>query len=718
MTLKFSHLSFISDLRPVLPKLRADLGTDWPRFSQYLVSLTERFMIANDPREQETIIYGLVEHVRTVCGQLPYILELIPPEDKHLGPGWGAATRGGESHTDFVVVGSPVRGIEPKEISIGVELLTPFTDALLTDLKSLNDEHKPRYFNAFFTRKDTKEMVPLNEPLLLQPYYLDVEINPQKRGPGEEDIFVDSAVQDAQTKGETIPLLVVASSREFEIKPRVISLDLPADGPTKQARFSVTPLTAGEMLALQVEIFYRGHLLQVKRLEARVVSDESSDIPVSLRPLQCGRIIFATTERFSADTLSLIPERVLAIDVERDPKDQSVVVRFLDRTHGENQLAIYDTLLEPQALGAAVDGVREGLKTLVKGENRNGKRVDGYEWVKEGKDPMLLNWLPYLADLGRTLYRKLLPQEQHKSQSDQGERLKAALRPGAAIQINPVAGKVTIPWSILYERNIFLHQNRLCSKYPNDGPECPECESRSNPAVVCPSGFWGYRYAIEQLPCWVSNESPNPLALSRQISNGKPLLLNLNVWRDFQFWRDHKKKLEAAANITMLPAEDLGKVAEIWQSHSHELDVLYFYTHGGTHLQQPYLEVSDGGRVVSNTLNALLEPGTLKHNPLVFLNGCATGDYGPQSFVSLIDDFREAGACGVIGTECAVPELFAEEYATRLFQRFFHAECLGQAMLELRRDFLINYKNPLALVYSLYASNEISLTSPVNNSQE
>lgn len=714
MTLKLSHLSFISDLRPVLPRLKADLGNNWPRFSQSLLLLTEGIMTATDPQERETILYALLEHVRTVCGEFPYILELIPPaEKKHPGLGLGTVTHDGESHTDFVVVGSPMRGVAPEEISIDVDFLTPFTRALISDLKSLNDGDKQRYFNAFFTRKDTKQMVPINEPLLLQPYYLDVEISPQKRGPGENDIFVDSAVRNAQKKGETIPLLVVASSRDFEIKPRVIPLDLPDDGPTKQARFSVTPLTADEMLALQVEIFYRGHLLQVKRLEVRVVSDESSEIPVSLKPLQSGRIVFATTERFSADTLTLIPERVLAIDVERDPKDQSVVVRFLDRTHGENQLAMYDTSLEAQALGAAVDGVREGLKTVVKGEKRNGTMVDGYEWKKIGSDAMLLEWLPYLADLGRTLYRKLLPSEQYKSLNDQGERLKAALRPGAAIQINPVAGKVTIPWSILYERNIFLHQNRICSKYPNDGPECPECESRSNPAVVCPSGFWGYRYAIEQLPCWVSNESPNPLALSRYISNGKPLLLNLNVWRDFQFWRDHKVKLEKAANITLLPAEDLGKVAEIWQSHSHELDVLYFYTHGGTYLQQPYLEVSDGGRVVSNTLSALLQPGTLKHNPLVFLNGCATGDYGPQSFVSLIDDFREAGACGVIGTECAVPELFAEEYATNLFQRFFHGERVGQAMLELRRDFLINYKNPLALVYSLYASNEISLTSPV-----
>ncbi|WP_267313756.1 hypothetical protein [Nostoc sphaeroides] len=54
--------------------------------------------------------------------------------------------------------------------------------------------------------------------------------------------------------------------------------------------------------------------------------------------------------------------------------------------------------------------------------------------------------------------------------------------------------------------------------------------------------------------------------------------------------------------------------------------------------------------------------------------------------MSLIDDFRSAGASGVIGTECPVPELFAELYAITLLKRVFRGEPLGQAMLTVRRE--------------------------------
>jgi hypothetical protein len=41
-----------------------------------------------------------------------------------------------------------------------------------------------------------------------------------------------------------------------------------------------------------------------------------------------------------------------------------VDLRFLDRTRGEEELAYYDTTLEPQALGEAIAAVREQLATM------------------------------------------------------------------------------------------------------------------------------------------------------------------------------------------------------------------------------------------------------------------------------------------------------------------------------------------------------------------
>ena len=150
-----------------------------------------------------------------------------------------------------------------------------------------------------------------------------------------------------------------------------------------------------------------------------------------------------------------------------------------------------------------------------------------------------------------------------------------------------------------------------------------------------------------------------------------------------------------------------------WESHGNQLDLVYFYCHGGVEEmpKRPYLELSDD-RIYSNFLECY--ESTWKHHPLVFLNGCATGDYGPESYVSLIDDFLNAGASGVVGTECPVSEPFAEHYATEVLKRLFVGEPMGQAMLTVRRELLQRYSNPLGLVYSLYAAHEIALACPVS----
>ena len=176
----------------------------------------------------------------------------------------------------------------------------------------------------------------------------------------------------------------------------------------------------------------------------------------------------------------------------------------------KKSLACYDTTLQPQALGEAVSAVREQLKATIKGEQRDRQQIDGYEWKINGSDAMLAAWLPSLADVGRNLYRALLPESQRKSSDDQGEKLKAALQSGAAIQINPIVGKVTIPWALLYERPVLIMpgETRICEKYSTAGSDCQQCESLTDPTVICPYAFWGYRYLIEQLPCWVGGELP------------------------------------------------------------------------------------------------------------------------------------------------------------------------------------------------------------------
>jgi hypothetical protein len=97
-------------------------------------------------------------------------------------------------------------------------------------------------------------------------------------------------------------------------------------------------------------LLYRGYLLQSKQITALILPRAGAEIPESLRPPQTARITFTTTDLLTNEQLALLPERVLTVDVELDRRDGSIDFRFLDRTQGNQELAFYDTTLQPTAL--------------------------------------------------------------------------------------------------------------------------------------------------------------------------------------------------------------------------------------------------------------------------------------------------------------------------------------------------------------------------------
>jgi hypothetical protein len=101
----------------------------------------------------------------------------------------------------------------------------------------------------------------------------------------------------------------------------------------------------------------------------------------------------------------------------------------------------------------------------------------------------------------------------------------------------------------------------------------------------------------------------------------------------------------------------------------------------------------------------------LRSNPLVFLNGCSTGNEPPLQTRNLVSLFLDLGARGVVATECTMPDVFAAPFAAEFYRRFFTRSNggppgLGEALLATRRHFLENYNNPLGLAYTLYADGE------------
>ena len=137
-----------------------------------------------------------------------------------------------------------------------------------------------------------------------------------------------------------------------------------------------------------VEIFLRGYLLQSKRVEALIISIPASEATASFRPYQNAKTTFLASEQMVFQDLSLLPERLLTINVECNPHDGSVDFRFLDRTGGERNIAFFDTRLQPMSFDQAISAIRHQLKLMVTGK----ESCKGYRWGIQGDMSLLNAW--------------------------------------------------------------------------------------------------------------------------------------------------------------------------------------------------------------------------------------------------------------------------------------------------------------------------------------
>ncbi len=588
-------------------------------------------------------------------------------------------------------------------------------------------EQEPRYFNIWLRDPNINKDLSSDEPLVFnQSYQLRVNISSVVGGLGEEDIFVGEALRDTWGDKETLPLTIIAESKDFEIEQdnRVQTLNLPRKGSTQAIDFQIKPRISMDSGTIRVYLLYRGYFLQSKEIKALVLDTAGSKIPGALT----ARRLNATQDFINPNELHLLPERMLTINVAADPKDQSVTLTFLNRVNGDEELVSHDTELPSDALVGMISGIRNLLELMIKGGKLDGQDMRGYANILSGDNKMLNIWLPRLAEVGYNLYRLLFDNEGLESE-ESARALLSTLQPGTVIQVNntrDVLGMTTIPWALLYQRetSYIPGLTQVCEEAINHSTpkrrDCSGCPLAEDPDTVCPFAFWGYRYSIEQLPAWRSNEASDRIpSLVRTIRNNKPLNLNLIVYPGFKMWDGHRQEIEKIGpeSIQLRLAKE-GKIAEVkthWDSYGTDLDLIYFYTHGDMDKTtgQPYLKLSDIEMIRSNFLSRYKGKWTKK--PLVILNGCATGDYKSDSYVSLITDFRQAGASGVVGSECSVPESFAVPYANQLLSHLFKAKPLGQAMLNVRLQFLRENKNPLGLVYSLYAAHEIALAQALSS---
>jgi hypothetical protein len=182
----------------------------------------------------------------------------------------------------------------------------------------------------------------------------------------------------------------------------------------------------------------------------------------------------------------------------------------------------------------------------------------------------------------------------------------------------------------------------------------------------------------------------------------------------------------------LIPANSAGQFTDLLNKNRSTLRLIVTFTHGqsGTTIDSngqtsedangPKLLFAANEALVVDDLNALIsaippdEDNVFAKAPIVFLNGCETGTGGfyPTTNQDFVGTFLRMGSQAVVATESPVWESFGYSFGLDLLQAIRAGTPLADALLAVRRQYLLQANNPLGLVYSIYGSPDAVLSFP------
>jgi Leucine rich repeat/CHAT domain len=473
----------------------------------------------------------------------------------------------------------------------------------------------------------------------------------------------------------------------------------------------------------------------------------SSEGPVSIRctvyqqnnAVQSVRVDAVVTTGGSTGAISGVVDYTLARDVagsaEFAPRDLNVLVNEVGGVHtlvikGLGQPIPVD-LTETEAQ-AVLSKIREELSLITLGPDG---QTNQYDSANAKPAAGLIKDLRALAHLGAALFNAVVP--------NLTDRLALAdeLARRATIQAAR-ATRVAFPWALVYDiphelaadftlcpllANWDGERSRLTS-YPNACPHAAEHGINT----LCPYGFWGFRHLIEQ-PASVRGER---LITLIPVAPGSTAALIHSLQLDAAMTRSHLTAMQTRLQTAFQPqvCADRPSLLAAWNSPA--LPLIYFYCHGKTvtlahaKLPVPVLEIGQDLLLGSGDFAAWAQAklwtdpqSWVGVPPLVFINGCHTAALSPEDVVTFVDAFAGIHAAGVIGTEIAVAQATASEFADHFYSYFTGSsgagyQPAGEALYRARVDLLAK-GNVCGLVYTPFCSMDLvlqpSTASSINN---
>lgn len=130
------------------------------------------------------------------------------------------------------------------------------------------------------------------------------------------------------------------------------------------------------------------------------------------------------------------------------------------------------------------------------------------------------------------------------------------------------------------------------------------------------------------------------------------------------------------------------------------------------------LILSDDNTATIAELRYWLDPLRSTSGPLIFLNACGTSRMDPMAATSFPRFFlRDNHNRGFIGTETNIPDRFAADFAGCFYRGLLSGLTLGRAIYEAKWTMLRTSKNPLGILYTIYADPDIAVSNAVDTSE-
>jgi len=527
--------------------------------------------------------------------------------------------------------------------------------------------------------------------------------------------FPDELLPDAD-----VELEVVVASTRFEVEPdrgfapgiARAYLVLPGDGGPARDRDGNTELSFALRVPgspgparLRVAYYFRNAVVQSQVLDAWVGAGPGFRIETDFTATTLLRGLTAISDR-----------RRMAMLVNSDVAgNHQILLRPPDGSPGTPRTfeIDHDQLAEP------LDQLRAYLES-----------EQGRPRQRQQTKQQLIRALQQVAPPGARLHDKLFVQAR--------DVLAALVRsgPGTIIHVTKAAtSQFTLPWAFLYEFPLPADAKpdriRVCDLVRNWDERSSMVESgqrrcphehqpwhREEP-VLCPFGFWGFRYEIEILTSSDAVVNGIPLARGSSI-----VALSTRRGVDQRQLSTHLDALSAALRASgVLGRDEVTSVADARRVLHADIPIIYFYCHGtssgGT---ATVLSIGDGERLPPDLFTqwakTWLHMSPLywdKVRPLVFINACHSLRIEPSTMLSYVEAFvGGGGAAGVIGTEASVHAGLAADAALVFFttlaarQEGRPSGTVADALHAVRAHYLAA-GNLFGLLYSPYCWADLHL---------